>query len=133
MDMKEKIEAIGKNCDRRDFLKTSLTTGLGLAAGGLAVSGCAGLRQFVPAPAELLRTTPIETVRVGIVGVGRMGSNHVRNLLAIEGVQLKAVCDIVPEKIRRFLYITSLILSALISCFLVVTGLSHPKDIRYER
>lgn len=40
-------------------------------------------------------------VRVGFVGVGGMGMVHVENLLAIEGVELRAICDIVPEKVRR--------------------------------
>jgi predicted dehydrogenase len=38
---------------------------------------------------------------VGFVGLGGMGSNHVRNLLRIEGVQIKAVCDIVEEKVVK--------------------------------
>jgi hypothetical protein len=40
-------------------------------------------------------------VRIGYVGVGNMGSAHVRNLLRIEGCQITAVCDIVPEKVER--------------------------------
>jgi predicted dehydrogenase len=43
----------------------------------------------------------MERVRVGFVGVGGMGSVHVRNLLKIEGVEIRAVCDIVPEKVTR--------------------------------
>ena len=35
-----------------------------------------------------------ETVRVGFVGIGVKGSQHVRNLLHIEGVELVAVCDV---------------------------------------
>jgi predicted dehydrogenase len=49
----------------------------------------------------LLAAAPIETVRVGFVGVGGMGSVHVRNLLDIEGVELRAVCDIVPAHAER--------------------------------
>jgi len=30
-----------------------------------------------------------------------MGSAHVRNFLNIEGVEVKAVCDIVPAKVER--------------------------------
>jgi predicted dehydrogenase len=86
---------------------------LGAAGAGAAfVGGCApGEEQpgdstadvpFTrPAPAELLAAAPIETVRVGFVGVGGMGSVHVRNLLDIEGVELRAVCDIVPAHAER--------------------------------
>lgn len=35
-----------------------------------------------------------ETIRVGFVGIGVKGSQHFRNLLHIEGVEIKAVCDI---------------------------------------
>ena len=38
-------------------------------------------------------------------------------------ITMSALYDIAPEKIRRFLYIASLILSALVSCFLFVTGI----------
>ena len=40
---------------------------------------------------------PIETVRVGFVGVGVKGSEHVANLLRIDGAELVAVCDIREE------------------------------------
>jgi len=40
-----------------------------------------------------------DTVRVGLIGVGDRGSEHVRILLAIDHVQLSAVCDIVPAKV----------------------------------
>ena len=40
---------------------------------------------------------PMDTVRVGFVGVGVKGSEHVANLLRIEGVELRAVCDIRDE------------------------------------
>src|SRR5258708_20416247 len=40
---------------------------------------------------------PTPIVRVGLIGVGARGSEHVRILLAIENVELRAVCDIVPE------------------------------------
>lgn len=42
---------------------------------------------------------PLDVVRIGFVGVGGMGMVHVRNLVRIEGVEIRAVCDIVPEKV----------------------------------
>ncbi len=44
---------------------------------------------------------PIETVRIGFVGIGGMGSVHVRNLLDLEGVEIRALCDIRPEHAER--------------------------------
>ena len=78
---------------RRDFLR--LGAGLG-AAVALSGTGRPAGESFVGEPASG-RATPIEIVRVGFVGVGVKGSEHVSNLLRIDGVELKAVCDIRKE------------------------------------
>lgn len=41
-------------------------------------------------------------VRIGIVGIGNMGSNHAKNIVAnkINSLELGAVCDIADEKIK---------------------------------
>ena len=41
-----------------------------------------------------------ETLRVGLIGVGLRGTNHLRNLLLREDVQVTALCDIDPERIQ---------------------------------
>lgn len=84
--------------DRRDFLKAG-AVGLGAALASDAL----------PAPAEAaagssvmeFKVPPIETVRVGYVGVGLQGTSHVENLLKIEGVEIRAVCDIVEAKVAN--------------------------------
>jgi predicted dehydrogenase len=43
---------------------------------------------------------PIPEVRVGFVGVGGQGGAHVRNMLAIPGVRVTAVCDIAEERVK---------------------------------
>ncbi len=86
--------------NRRDLLKTGLLAGVGLALGGVGGTGCASAARKAT-PLFELKAAPMDVVRVGYVGVGGMGSNHVNNLLKIEGVQLKAVCDIVEEKVTR--------------------------------
>lgn len=87
---------------RRDFIKLAAVGGLGAAVSGLTLAGCRGPgRRTGPAPAEPFAAPPLERVRMGFVGVGGMGSAHVRNFLRIEGVEIKAVCDIVPEKVAR--------------------------------
>ena len=40
---------------------------------------------------------PIDTVRVGIIGVGARGPTHLNSLLAIEGVEVKAICDLYDD------------------------------------
>jgi predicted dehydrogenase len=36
---------------------------------------------------------------MGFVGVGHQGSSHVENFLKIPGVEIRAICDIVPQKV----------------------------------
>ncbi len=88
------------NQSRRDFLRIGAAAGLGAAVAGLGLEA----KGASPAPGEARSqfTAPaIPTVRVGFVGVGGMGSVHVRNLLNIDGVEIRAVCDIVPAKVER--------------------------------
>ena len=79
---------------RREFLKRSAAVGAGIALAGEP-----------PSPNQdslLFRCPPIPTVRIGFVGIGGQGSVHVENLLTLEGVELKALCDIVPEKVSTW-------------------------------
>jgi len=88
--------------NRRDFLKLGTLTGVGATLGAMALTDCATTaHKLGPAPDQPFRVPPIDPVRIGFVGVGGMGSAHVRNFLKIEGVEIKAVCDIVPEKVER--------------------------------
>ena len=51
-----------------------------------------------------MRDVPFEAcdpVRVGLVGVGNRGYEQLRLLLALEGVRVTALCDIVEEKARK--------------------------------
>jgi predicted dehydrogenase len=90
------------NTTRRDFLKAGAATGLGVGLGGVWLSGCADLpRLSMFPPPGLFTARPVDPVRVGYVGIGNQGSSHVRNLLRIEGAQITALCDIVPEKVER--------------------------------
>lgn len=54
-----------------------------------------------PAPEVLPAAPPMGVVRIGFVGVGGMGTAHVRNLVRIEGCRIQAVCDIRPAHARR--------------------------------
>ncbi len=86
--------------DRRDFLKKGAAMGMGAALGGMAVSGCGGISKR-PIASGVFMSAPIDRVRIGFVGVGGQGSGHVSNFLKIKGVEVKAVCDIVAEKVDR--------------------------------
>lgn len=84
---------------RREFIKTAAAAGIGAALGSKIITGCS-TKGLTKPPVEFT-AKPIDPVKVGFVGIGGMGSVHVRNLLKIEGVQMKALCDIVPEKVER--------------------------------
>jgi predicted dehydrogenase len=81
---------------RRDFLQTAAVLGLG-ATLAREPSG----RQPAIEGTALFAAPPMERVRIGFVGVGGQGSVHVDNLLKIEGVEIKAICDIVEWKVAR--------------------------------
>jgi Glycosyl hydrolase 109, C-terminal domain/Oxidoreductase family, NAD-binding Rossmann fold len=87
---------------RRDFLKTTAVT-LGGAAVASASGGRAEAQKPLEAPPEttLFRAPALDRVRVGFVGVGGMGTVHLDNYLSLEGVELKAVCDIDPSHAER--------------------------------
>ncbi len=43
----------------------------------------------------------ISNVRIGIIGLGNRGPGAVNRLSKIEGVEIKALCDLVPEKVDK--------------------------------
>ena len=56
------------------------------------------------ASAQTMMSVPFEArerVRLGIIGVGGRGTSLLRDLLAVDGVDVKAICDLVPEKVEH--------------------------------
>ncbi|HPW18661.1 MAG TPA: Gfo/Idh/MocA family oxidoreductase [Candidatus Aminicenantes bacterium] len=83
---------------RREILKIGAAAGLGAAAAGL---GLGAERRVTGEARSRFRAPALGSVRVGFVGVGGMGSAHVRNFLNIDGVEVKAICDIRPAHAER--------------------------------
>ncbi|MDA1312382.1 MAG: Gfo/Idh/MocA family oxidoreductase [Acidobacteria bacterium] len=78
---------MSKPYNRRQFLNQIAATG---AAASLAAA----------APPE--RTAkPMDKVRIGFVGVGGRGRGDLGNLLKMEGVEVRAICDIVEANVVR--------------------------------
>ncbi|MBA3726597.1 MAG: Gfo/Idh/MocA family oxidoreductase [Armatimonadetes bacterium] len=84
---------MSKGIDRRDFLKAVGATGVGLAAGQLPTFAEAQTPKPAGQSAAGLRAPKLDSVRLGFIGVGARGSGHVAQMLMIEGVEVKAICD----------------------------------------
>src|SRR5258707_9058486 len=75
--------------DRREAVKAM--------AAGLAAAAVSPRMAAAQQPATSLFAAPaMDRVRVGFVGVGGQGSVHVENFLTLDGVDVKAICDIDP-------------------------------------
>jgi predicted dehydrogenase len=92
-----------KDISRRSFVKRTAIGGAGLliAQDLLARNPGAGTpkskkQTMIGVPFEAR-----ERVRLGIIGVGGRGTSLLQDLLAIEKVEVKAICDLVPEKVAR--------------------------------
>ena len=92
------------NSNRRNFLKVSGLTGIGLATGDITraepanlVSNGHGLdkQRFNMSG---YAAPKLETVRVGFIGLGNRGPGAVGRMKHIEGVDIVGLCDIRPEK-----------------------------------
>jgi len=78
--------------NRRDFMKATAITGLGLAVlPGLAFG----------------KATNGEKVRIGFIGVGGRGRSHLNNILKRDDVLVPAICDIDPVAIEKSLNMIS--------------------------
>lgn len=91
---------------RRDFLKISGLTGIGLA-GTTVLKGYDTVNGNTTDKNRTQRfnmsgyaAPKIETVRIGVVGLGNRGPGAVQRLNHIEGAEIKALCDIRPERVN---------------------------------
>jgi predicted dehydrogenase len=76
--------SIGHISNRREFIKKASVAGLGLSM----------LPEF------LLKAESIKPkVRIGFIGIGLRGTNHLENVLLRNDVEIPAICDIDPQRI----------------------------------
>ena len=47
-----------------------------------------------------LAVDPIPVVRMGFIGLGMRGADAVNRISHIEGVEFKALCDLLPERVK---------------------------------
>ncbi|MBC8868583.1 MAG: Gfo/Idh/MocA family oxidoreductase [Planctomycetes bacterium] len=96
-------------CDRRSFVKSGAAAGTAWARG----------RECLAANASDVKARPMDRVRVGLVGIGSRGTWLLRLLLDLEGVEVRAVCDVIPERVAKAQD--------------VVTAAKQPKPTGYSR
>ena len=100
--------------NRRDFIKISGIAGLGIAGG--IIKGYASdhihpddtaLNRYIQDHEKNYKqhfnmsgfaAPKISTVRIGIIGLGQRGPSHVKTMSRIDGVEIKALCDLREEK-----------------------------------
>lgn len=101
--------------NRRDFLKFTGLAGIGLVGANIIPAFTSVKKAKVEAnlgQAPVERRTQkfnmsgysaprIETVRIGFIGLGGRGPGHAANMSLLEGVEIKALCDIVPEEVEK--------------------------------
>ena len=81
---------------------------LAIAAAAILISSCCSAPKVIktqipprPAGAESMigfAADPIENVRIGFIGLGMRGSGAIPRYMYLPGTEIKAVCDIVPER-----------------------------------
>jgi len=84
--------------NRRDFIRQGSMAGVGLT--GMTMMGN---DLFAQKKEKGKKSVPRDEsfVRVGYIGVGGRGSGHVRDSIAVGGIEIVSVCDINPEALDR--------------------------------
>jgi glycosyl hydrolase family 109/GFO/IDH/MocA oxidoreductase family protein len=94
-----------KDKERQVSRRQLLKTGVGLIGAGLAIGEEPVFALGNPAPSRApnesvigMKFEPRDVVRIGVIGVGGRGTGMLSNFLAIQHVQVRAICDVVKEK-----------------------------------
>ena len=98
--------------NRRNFLKYSGLTGVGMVGANLIKANAINTLPGDAAPDALnndrkqrfnmcgYAAPKLERVRIGFIGLGNRGPGAVERMRHIDGVDIKALCDIRPEKVN---------------------------------
>ena len=82
-----------KEINRREFIRAAGAAGIGIATGGIASATETAKPQVAAGPIDGFAAPKLDTVRVAFIGVGARGSGHVAQMLMLDGVDIKAICD----------------------------------------
>jgi len=97
--------------NRRSFLKLTSLAGISVAGGSILKGFAAetldnnsvnnGNFQTQRFNMSGYAAPKLETVRVGFIGLGSRGPTHLNNMTKLEGVEIKGLCDILPEMVNK--------------------------------
>jgi len=104
--------------NRREFFKIAGITGAGVLTGRLLSSCDQKEKKELSSPLSVISETAagthtqlfnmsgyaapkLETVRIGFIGLGMRGPGAVERMLKIEGVEIRALCDLKPDRIEK--------------------------------
>lgn len=98
---------------RREFLKNAGMAGAGIISSSFFGNGSAKAAHPFPQPKSRggrfnmsgYAAPALEKVRIGFIGIGMRGPTHVNGFSHIEGVEIKGLCDIRPERVQAGLEI----------------------------
>lgn len=94
--------------------KISIISSILLLAAILTISALEPIKVDAPQRAAgqqsvlELRTEPLNIVRVAFIGVGNRGMSAVKRWTYLENVEIVAICDVVPDKVKKAQNIVSL-------------------------
>src|SRR5690348_8166626 len=96
-------EKDSKDISRRSFVQRTAMGGAGLlvAADVLKTNLAAETPKSSSSTMIGVPFEARERVRMGIIGVGGRGTSLLEELLGVENVDIKAICDIVAEKVAH--------------------------------
>lgn len=80
------------NYTRRKFVKVSTA-----AAGGTAIL----LANVLAKDFSIPNQANSRTIRLGFVGIGGRGTYHLNCALGMEGIEIPAICEIIPERLKQ--------------------------------
>ncbi|HLP71945.1 MAG TPA: Gfo/Idh/MocA family oxidoreductase [Bacteroidales bacterium] len=97
--------------NRREFLRKTGLAGLGVLGAQLlhakdSSSDQKGSKKPVKPYKQAFNMSgyaapKIDTLRIGFIGLGSRGPGHVLNMSLLEGVEIKGLCDLLPEEVEK--------------------------------
>ena len=84
--------------NRRNFLKGAFAVGATSMVSGCATTGFGGVEG---APMHGFAAPALRNIRLGIVGMGGRGQGVMERIKGLPGIEVVAVCDCNPEKVRQ--------------------------------